>query len=536
LALVSCQPPAPEAPNPTFDQAFFEQTLKTLSSDEFQGRKPFSEGETKTIAFLEKELKALGLQPGNGGSYQQEVPMMELDGTPAPTMEITGAASPISLKNGEDYTITSPINKELVSVENAEIVFCGYGIVAPENNWNDYAGVDMKGKIAMVLVNDPGYATEDSTFFKGKTMTYYGRWTYKFEEAARQGAAGVLVIHETGAAGYPWFVPRRGNESPALYLEAEGENAYKCDIEGWITYKAAAELIKASPVKTERLYEQAKTPGFKPVPLGLMANTSIQNKAKTDKSANIIAVLPGTTRPDEYILYCAHWDHLGIGPEIDGDSIYNGALDNASGSAFVLTTAKAFTELKQKPERSIVFLFVTAEEQGLLGSAWYAAHPVFPHSKTVAALNVDGVNKNGLMKDMTVTGYGQSELEDIAAKTLATQDRYLLPEQEPEKGFFFRSDHFNFAKAGVPALYAKGGYDHREKGKEYAMEKKEDFTKNDYHRPSDEYRTEDWDFAGVAQDMEVYFQVAWQLANSTDFPKWKEGSEFKAIRESVNTD
>lgn len=516
------------------DSTDINRHLKALASDEFLGRKPFTEGETTTINYLKSELEQMGLEPGNNGSYFQEVPLVEIAPTPDPTMKVTGPNGSFDLKLREDYVIYTQQEQEKIEVIDAELVFCGYGIVAPEYGWNDYEGIDMTGKVAVVMVNDPGFQNEDqdSTFFKGNTMTYYGRWTYKYEEAARQGAAGVLIIHETNAAGYPWFVPA-SSVNPRLNLQTENQGMDKCKIQGWITLTTASELFKASG-KGTRFLEQARTPGFKPIPLGLKVTTGLTNKLKRDVSQNVIAKITGTERPEEAIIYSTHWDHLGVGQVVAGDSIYNGAVDNASGTAAVLAIAKAFTQLSNKPERTVVFLFVTAEEQGLLGSEYYAQHPVFPVDKTVANINMDALNPNGPMKDLTVVGYGQSELDDYAREEAAKQDRYILPDQEPEKGFYFRSDHFNFAKVGIPALYASGGYDHIAQGKEYARGKADDYTANRYHQPSDEYRPELWSLEGVVQDAQLFFYIGKRLANEKTFPKWKEGSEFKGIRDLKN--
>lgn len=381
------------------------------------------------------------------------------------------------------------------------------------------------------MVNDPGFGSSDSSFFKGNTMTYYGRWTYKYEEAARQGAAGVLVIHETNAAGYPWFVVKSGNTGAQLYLQSEDNNMSRVAMQGWLSLGAFSRILKASSNKTKGLFEKAREKDFRPIPLGLTASINMKNEFSSNVSQNVVGLIEGKSKKDEYIIYCAHWDHLGIGDPVAGDSIYNGALDNASGTASLLAIAEYMSNMPEKPERSVVFLAVTAEEQGLLGSAYYREQPIYPASQTIANLNMDSRNQDGKMKDFTVTGYGQSELDDIATEEAEKQGRYVLPDQEPEKGYFFRSDHFNFAKLGIPALYAKGRYDHWDLGKEYAMEKNLEYRTNDYHRPSDEYNEEEWQEDGLLQDAELYFNIGWRLANSNEYPEWKEGSEFKAIRE-----
>ncbi len=512
------------------DTTALDQYISTLAGDDYRGRKPFTEGETKTINFIKTQFEKMGVAPGNGDSYFQEVPLVEITGAPSPTMQVEGPKGSFELNIGEDYVAYTQREQETVSLEASELVFCGYGIVAPEYDWNDYEGVDMTGKTAVVLVNDPGFESGDSTFFKGKTMTYYGRWTYKYEEAARQGAAGIMIVHQTAAAGYPWFVVQNSWGSAKLNLQTPDGNKDKCAIQGWLTITAAAEVLKASGITDKKFFEIAAEPGFKPIPLGVKVSTSVSNSFRRDVSNNVVGLIKGTEKPEEYIIYSAHWDHLGIGRAVDGDSIYNGAVDNASGTAAVMTIARAMSQMKAQPRRSVVFLLVTAEEQGLLGSAYYAQNPIFPPQNTVANLNMDALNPNGPMKDLTITGKGQSDLDELAAEEAAKQGRYVLPNQEPEKGFFFRSDHFNFAKIGIPALYAKGGYDHMEKGKAYAMKKQEDYTGVRYHQPSDEYNPEVYQLAGIVQDAELYLNIGLRLANEDLNPGWKEGSEFKSKR------
>ncbi|MFK7970751.1 MAG: M28 family metallopeptidase [Bacteroidia bacterium] len=521
----------PTSTLPAVDTMYMASVVEEIASDEYQGRRPFTEGETKTVSYLVNQVKTLGLAPGNGDSYTQEVPLVEIESSANKEIAVKGFGTTIDLGLIKDYVAQCPRTQEYVSIANAELVFCGYGIVAPEYNWNDYEGVNMEGKIAVVMVNDPGYATGDSTFFKGKTMTYYGRWTYKFEEAARQGAAGVLVIHETGAAGYPWFVVQRSGTGKRLYLQTPNGNTDRCAMQGWLSLDAAARLIKASSnTAGQQILRKASEPGFKAIPMGLKTSMAITNKIRRNTSQNVVAMRAGSKHPDEYIIYTAHWDHLGIGAVVDGDSIYNGAMDNASGTACVLSLAKAFSEMTVAPTRSVVFLFVTAEEQGLLGAAYYASNPIFPLNQTVANLNMDGMNINGPMNDVTVYGYGQSELEDLLKVEAAVQGRYVQAEQEPEKGLYFRSDHFCFAKVGVPALNAKGGYDHKTRGKEYAQARRDDYTANHYHRPSDEYSRETWNFQGMQQDAELYLGLGYRLAQSNAWPAWRDGSEFKKAR------
>lgn len=512
----------------TISEESLRSHVEILSSDDFQGRKPFTEGEIKTTNYLQDKFKEYGLEPGNGDSYFQEVPMVELTAIPSPTMTIFGGAEDVVLKVAEEFVAYTERVVENVSLNASDLVFAGYGVVAPEYGWNDYEGLDVKGKTVVVLVNDPGFASGDSTFFKGETMTYYGRWTYKYEEAARQGAAGCLIIHETVPAGYPWLVVRNSWSGASLYLDKSGDD-FQSDVLGWITRDAAIKIFEASNQDMKNYSERSRNADFKGVSLGLKASVSVQNKIKKDMSKNVIAKITGSEKPEEYIIYSAHWDHLGIGNPIDGDSIYNGAHDNASGTATLLGIAEAMAKA-EKPKRTVVFLAVTAEEQGLLGSKHYAENPVYPPAQTVANINMDGITTFGPMKDLTVVGYGQSELEDIAESYAKKQGRYIIADPDPGKGYFFRSDHFQFAKVGIPALYASGGYEHMTKGVEYVDSLNQIYLSSQYHRPQDEYQ-EAWTFDGMALDGMLLYNVGWQLANSNEWPKWKEGSEFKSIRD-----
>ncbi|QIX59977.1 M28 family peptidase [Hymenobacter sp. BT18] len=523
--------PGAAAPAEAISAASISKYLQAVSSDEMLGRKPFTEGETRSTQYLADEFKRLGLQPGPNGTYFQPVPLVEITGTPSSTLQVKGKGQALSFEYKTDFVAFTQREQPEVKVTNSPLVFAGYGVVAPEYGWDDYAGLDVKGKTVVVLVNDPGNASQDSTLFKGRAMTYYGRWTYKYEEAARHGAAGVLIVHDTKPAAYPWSVVLSGAISPKLRAQTENKGADKCALEGWLTLDAAKKLFQAAGQNYEQLYAAANTRGFKPRLLGGLTLTgSIQNKLLRKTSRNVLAVLPGTTRPDEYILYSAHWDHFGVGKAIAGDSIYNGAVDDGTGLASLLSIAEAFQQAKQKPERSIVFLAVTAEEQGLLGSAYYAQHPPFPLNKTVADLNMDMLWPYGPMKDLTVIGYGQSELEDYARAAAQEQNRYLLPDQTPETGMFYRSDHFSFAHVGVPSLYASGGFESRTGGKQAIAQQRQNYTTNLYHKPADQFDPS-WDLTGIAQDAQLYFRVGQRLASETTFPKWREGSEFKGARE-----
>lgn len=505
--------------------------IATMASDSFTGRRPFTDGETKTIAYLQAECQSIGLEPGNGNSFLQPVPLVEIKPKGTPQLSVQTKKGKMDFKNMEDFVMFTERTDTSVSVDNAGFVFAGFGVVAPEYNWNDYAGLDVKDKIVLVMVNDPGFTIGDTSLFKGKTMTYYGRWTYKYEEAARQGAKGCLIIHNTAAASYPFSVVQSSNGGTKLHLDSRGSTAYQLPIEGWVSEPAALKILAAAGLDSA-VFVKANQRGFKPIDLGMKISAKLQTSVVFNKSNNVIAKITGSKRPDEYIIYTAHWDHLGIGmPDANGDSIYNGAVDNASGSSAILEIARAFKNQKEKPERSIVFLWVTAEEQGLLGSAWYASHPVYAPAKTVANLNLDVINVNGPMKDVTISGAGQSELEDILADEIKKQGRYIAPESHPEAGLYFRSDHFNFAKAGIPALTIDPGTDHAEKGKEYGQQIEDEWTAKYYHQPGDEYVPSRWDMRGALRDVEVMFRIGYDLAYGNQWPKWKEGSEFKAIRE-----
>lgn len=516
-----------------FTVSTLETHLKILASDEFMGRLPFTEGERKTLAYLEEQFRNLGLEPGNGNSYLQEVPMVEITATPEPTMVVQTMKGNFSLEGLKDYVIWTERTDETIELKDEELIFAGYGIVAPEYNWNDFAGADVKDKVIVVLVNDPGFGSGDSTLFKGNTMTYYGRWTYKFEEAARQGAKGVLIIHDDVPAGYGFWVVQNNWKAPRLYLDERGRNIYHCATIGWVTQSAAKKLFEAAGMNWAETLTAARKPGFTARPMQLKISTSMSVKARYDKSYNVIGKITGSKTPDEYIIYSSHWDHLGIGkPDAEGDSIYNGALDNASGTAGLLTLAKAFKAMKARPHRSVVFLAVTAEEQGLWGSAYYAQNPVYPKEKTVANINMDGINSYGKMKDIVVVGMGQSELEDYLKAEAAAVGRYLSPEPNPVAGYYFRSDHFCFARVGIPALYTNTGIDHLEKGKDYGRQVQEEYVAKYYHKPSDEYDPERWNLEGAVEDLKLLFNVGKRLSFENTWPQWKEGSEFKAIRES----
>ena len=502
--------------------------ISILASDSFMGRKPFTEGEVRTITFLQQKFAATGLEPGNGNSYLQEVPMVNIQTSADSIMRIQSPKGNYQLTGLEDYVIWTEKADPVISIHEDELVFAGYGVNAPERNWNDYEGLDVKGKIVLVLVNDPGYGINNE-LFKGDTMTYYGRWTYKFEEAARQGAKGCLVIHETKAASYPFTVVQNNWNGSRLHLDDRGKDVPYCDMVGWVSNEAAKKLFTSAGYDSS-IMRKAAEPGFKGFSLKTRLTTSIKVSATYNKSYNVIGKITGATKPGEYVIYTAHWDHLGIGkPDETGDSIYNGALDNASATAGLIELARAFKNSKTKPDRTIIFLAVTAEEQGLWGSAWYAQNPVYPAENTVANINMDGLNNLGKAKDIIIIGQGQSELEDILKEVADDLDREISFDTHPEAGYYYRSDHFNFAKVGIPSLYTGSGIDIIGKGKDYGRQKDEEYTGQHYHRPSDEFN-ENYNVEGSIEDLKLLFLVGKRIAVKDVWPGWKEGSEFKALR------
>jgi len=506
--------------------------IQVLAADSMEGRAPSSAGEEKTIKYLVEEFRRLGLRSGSGEDYVQQVPLVSIAADRNMTLAVQGRGKTTTLAYGDQFVAFTSRIVERATLQNSELVFAGYGIVAPEYGWNDFAGTDVKGKTIVVLVNDPGFATGDTTLFKGRTMTYYGRWTYKYEEAARQGAAGVLIVHETAPAGYPWEVVTGSWSGARFQLESADNNMSRAAVEGWITVDAAREIFREAAQDYDSLKARAAQRAFKAVPLGLRASVSVRNTLRRSVSRNVLALLPGTTRSNEYVIYMAHWDHLGRDTALQGDQIYNGALDNASGSAGLLELARAYAALDRNPARSVLFLAVTAEEQGLLGSQYYATHPVFPLNRTVAAINLDGMNVWGSMRDITVVGYGNSELDDYVVEAAKTQNRVVRPDPEPEKGFYFRSDHFPLAKVGVPALDPDAGTNSVRHGEAWARQQRDQYTAQRYHKPSDDYDPT-WDVSGAVEDLRLLFRVGYRLANEATFPNWRPGTEFKAARDAM---
>jgi len=541
------QPPAatttspsqlPLASMPKIDGNSVLAHIKVLSSDEYEGRAPGTKGEELSVNYIQDQFKKLNLKPGNpDGTYVQKVPLVGILGAELKPLTFTKGPQKQTLKWADEVVAWTKHVADGASIDKSDVVFAGYGVEAPEYNWNDFKDVDVKGKTVIVLVNDPAVPDPqnpsklDPNVFKGDAMTYYGRWTYKFEEGARKGAAAVLVVHETGPAGYPFKVVQ-GNLNEKFDLVTPDKNMSRANIEGWITTDAAQKILAMGGQDFETLKKQARTRDFKPVPLGLKASMAVKNTLRTIDSQNVVAKLEGSdpALKDEYVVYSAHWDHLGVGTPVNGDKIYNGALDNASGVATVLEIARAFTQIQPQPKRSILFLMVTAEEQGLLGSQYYSISPLYPLNKTLANINIDGVNQWGRTKDITVIGMGASDLDDYLKAAADEQGRVLRSDPEPEKGFYYRSDHFNFAKQGVPALDPDAGIDFAGKSADYGRKKRDEYTEKDYHAPSDEVKP-DWDLTGAMDDAQLFFAVGYRVANASKFPDWKPGNEFKAKRD-----
>ena len=514
--------------------------IKTLSSDEFEGRKPGSPGEQKTIAYMQGQFHEMGLKPGNpDGTYLQKVPLAGITSKSEPDIEVKGKK--LSLIDKKDYIALSSRYVPEVDVRNSGIVFVGYGVVAPEYGWDDYKGVDVKGKTILMLVNDPAIpdpsdpAKLNDKMFKGPTMTYYGRWTYKYEIASQMGAAAAIIIHETGPAGYPFEVVAGSWGGENFGIQRSDNNAGRVAVEGWMTYDKAGELCRMAGLDLAALKKAAIGKDFKPATLsGATASFKIENMLRKIDSNNVVAKLEGSdpALKDQYVIYTAHWDHLGRDPELKGDQIYNGAADNASGSAGLLEIARAYTKVSPAPRRSILFLSVTAEEQGLLGTAYYAANPLYPLKNTLADINMDGLNTWGKTKDLTIIGLGNTTLDDTAIEVLKEHDRTVSGDPEPEKGFFYRSDHFEFAKQGVPALDPDSGTDYIGKRAEYGKQKRENYTADDYHKPSDEVKP-DWDLSGAVEDLRVFMEIGYRVAQAPNAPEWKPGTEFKAKRDAM---
>jgi Zn-dependent M28 family amino/carboxypeptidase len=511
---------------------------RALSADGFEGRAPGTPGEDSTVAYLTAQFKALGLAPGNpDGSYVQNVDLIGF--TAASSASLTVSRQRIPMRFPDDYVAVSRHDTAQVDVSNSELVFVGYGVVAPEYGWDDYKGVDVRGKTIVMLINDPpipeaGDSTRlDSAMFRGKAMTYYGRWTYKYEIASEKGAAAALIVHETAPAGYPYDVVK-GSWGRENFDIGGGAGAGRVAVEGWITLDKAKEIFRAAGRDFDGMKRAAREKDFVPAPLFGNATFQVKNTVRRVQSRNVIAKLEGSDPElkNEYVVYTAHWDHLGRDTTIRGDQIFNGALDNASGTAQMLELAKAFTRLGTPPRRSLLFLAVTAEEQGLLGARYYARNPLYPLDHTLANINIDGVNQWGRTSDIVVVGLGNSTLDDELRAVATAAGRTIAPDPEPEKGFFYRSDHFEFAKEGVPALYADAGIEFIDKPAGYGTTKREEYTANDYHKPSDEVKP-DWDLSGAVDDARLLFEVGYRVAQGRAWPEWKPGTEFKAKRDAM---
>jgi len=525
---------------PSIDPQAVLQHIKVLSSDKFEGRAPGTRGEELTAAYLETQFRDLGLQPGNpDGTYVQKVPLVGIKAEQARPLTFVKGSQALGLKWRDDVVAWTKHVADTASISKSDVVFVGYGVEAPEYNWDDFKGMDVKGKTIVVLVNDPPVpdpanpSALDPKTFGGKAMTYYGRWTYKFEEGARKGAAGVLIVHETEPAGYGFNVVQQ-NLNERFDTITPDKNMGRAEIEGWITVDAARKLFAMAGQNYDALKKAATSRTFKPVALDVQGSMAIKNTLRTIDSKNLVAKIEGSDPQlkNEYVVYSAHWDHLGVGEPVNGDKIYNGALDNASGVATVLEIARAYKKVDPQPKRSVLFLMVAAEEQGLLGSQYYAQTPLYPLDKTVAAINIDGVNQWGRTKDITVIGLGASDLDDYLRQAAQEQGRTLSPDAEPEKGFYYRSDHFNFAKQGVPALDPDSGTDFIGKPADWGTKKRDEYTKNDYHAPSDQMKP-DWDLTGAAEDAKLLFAVGYRVANAEKIPEWKPGNEFKAKRDAM---
>ncbi|APG62871.1 peptidase M28 [Sphingorhabdus lutea] len=517
---------------PEISEQIMKDVTKTLSSDEFEGRAPGTAGEEKTLAYLVEQFKAAGLEPGNNGSWFQDVPLVEINAVKQSPMTVTGPnGKAMSFNYGKDYVAASYQEQAKIDIANSEVVFVGYGINAPEKGWNDYAGVDVKGKTVLILVNDPDFGTQSlEGEFGGRAMTYYGRWTYKYEEAARQGAAAAIIIHDDAPAAYGWNVVESSWTGPQFYAQSTNGGADQTKANGWIQKSGAAQLFAAAGVDMAKSMAAARNKGFKAISMPLKASLSLENSINKKNSKNVIGILKGTKRPDENILYTAHWDHLGrCKPAPDGDDICNGAIDNATGTAALVALAKAHKSAGA-PDRSMVFLAVTAEESGLLGSKYYAENPVFPLNKTVGGVNMDAFSMSGKAKNLTVVGMGKSQLDAYLGEAAKIEGRTPEAEPTPEKGFYYRSDHFSFAKLGVPMIYFEGGDDLVNGGRPAGEAVGKDYVENRYHGPKDEYN-EAWDWSGVMADLRLYYRVGRMLAMSEDWPNWNEGDEFRDIRD-----
>jgi Zn-dependent M28 family amino/carboxypeptidase len=536
LLVLTCSRGGPDAAAASVTAEGILNHIRVLASDEFEGRLPGTKGEELTVGYLVRQFETLGLEPAApGGSYTQPVPLVGYRGEAR--AEFIARGRKVPLKPLEDFVAVAPRLEPLTEIRNSPMVFVGYGVEAPEYGWDDYKGADLKGKTLVMLINDPPVPDPkdpsqlDPAVFKGRAMTYYGRWTYKYEIAAMKGAAAAVIVHETGPAGYPWDVVRASWGGENFEIRSGGA-AGRVPIQSWITLDKARQLLAAAGQDFDALKRAAVSRDFKPVPLAATAGFTVKNTLREVESHNVIGRIQGREKPGECVVYTAHWDHLGRDPSLEGDQIFNGALDNASGVGMLLEIARAFTRLRAKPRRTILFAAVTAEEQGLLGAKYYVEHPVCPLAKTLADINIDGMNQWGRTRDLVVVGLGNSTLDDLAAEIARGQGRQIKPDAEPEKGYYYRADHFEFAKQGVPAFYIHAGTDYIDKPPGFGEQKRQEFTAKDYHKPSDEIKP-DWDLAGAVEDARLLFLLGYRVAEGEKWPEWKPGTEFRARREAM---
>jgi Zn-dependent M28 family amino/carboxypeptidase len=513
---------------------------KVLASDEYEGRKPGTKGEELTIAYIADQFKKAGIEPGHpDGGYLQEVPMVGIKADPDTALVFRKGARQQRLRFRDDVVAWTKRVTDQVSLRNSDVVFVGYGVQAPEFRWDDYKGVDLAGKTMVVLINDPPVADAsnpallDQKIFGGKAMTYYGRWSYKYEMGQKMGAAAVLIVHETEPAAYPFAVVQ-GRVAEQFDLVAPDRNMSRPAVEGWITLDRAKALFAMAGQNFDALKRAAATREFEPVAFGVTASMTLHNTIRTIDSHNVVGKITGSdpALKDEYVIYTSHWDHFGIGEPVDGDPVYHGAQDNATGIGGLIELGRAFSATTPRPRRSILLLAVTAEEQGLLGSEYYAANPLYPLAKTLAVLNMDSLNVYGRTKDVTITGHGNSDLDDYAAQVAASQGRVVRPDPKPEQGGYYRSDHFPFAKRGVPALASGGGVEFIGKPEGWGLKKQDEYTANDYHKPSDNVRP-DWEMSGASEDLQYYWLVGYRVAQAGKYPEWKTGNEFRGLRERM---
>jgi Zn-dependent M28 family amino/carboxypeptidase len=544
IALAACATAGQSGSAPTDIAAFQHPPLsadallehvRVLASDEFEGRAPGTNGERLTIEYLERAYAAAGLQPGvtlpNGQrSWRQETTLVAATLTTPPTLTLSGRDGARNYAYATQFSAWTRRLDPTVDIQNAPLVFVGYGVNAPELGWNDYEGVDMRGKIAVILINDPDFETGDDRGFGGRAMTYYGRWTYKFEEAGRQGAAGAIIIHETAPASYPWAVIQSSTGSARWDIVREDRGAGRAGFEGWINNDVAMETFRRANLDFAELKQRAQRRGFRAVRMNLTGSMRLETRAEQRTSYNVVGMLPGTQRPDETIIYSAHWDHLGHCPAINGDDICNGALDNATGTAALIELARRFN-VAGRPQRSVAFIALTAEEQGLLGALYYMQHPVFEPRNTVAAINMDGINNAGRTHDVEIVGIGKSEMDDLFTRAVQAQGRRVTPDSSPEAGYFYRSDHLHFAQLGIPVLYTSNGVDMVDGGVERGNAINARYVAENYHKPSDQL-TPDWDMSGGAEDLEALYAVGRGLADNNTWPAWRANAEFRAAREA----